>query len=82
MSPEMIMCGVNKKEGVTYDRRKKQGAGVPSDIWSLGCIFYEVLTGKYLFEDSDVVRFMVRVTQANQELFRPEVVQVGVGYIR
>ena len=45
-SPEMLTLALQlKKENDSYDRRKKIGTTRASDIWSLGCLFYEILTG-------------------------------------
>ena len=53
-SPEMLMLTISsKKEGDKYDRRKKVGTTRSSDIWSLGCLLYEILTGDFLFYDND-----------------------------
>jgi len=64
-------------ERETYDRRKHAGAGATSDIWSLGCLFYELLTGEFLFYDSDWVRFFIRVTADSE--FIPEERQRALG---
>ena len=58
--------------GDTYDRRKKSGAGCVSDIWSLGCLFYEILTGDFLFYDPLWPAFFVRVTSPDQPILKDE----------
>ena len=48
-SPEMLIQGQIRKDDDNFDRRKKMGTTRSSDIWSLGCLFYELLTGEFLF---------------------------------
>ncbi len=60
-SPEMLTLSINcKKEGDKYDRRKKVGTSRSSDIWSLGCLFYEILTGDLLFFHKEWVNFYMK----------------------
>lgn len=54
-----------------YDRRRQQGAGAPADAWAAGCLLYELLTGRLLFQDADWIRFFMRVTQPGQARLPP-----------
>ena len=75
-SPEMLSIALNSSAtNPDFDRRRKIGAGPSSDIWSIGCLFYELITGDYLFVDSDWGRFFVRITDKNQPLLREEDIQ-------
>ena len=68
----MLLVGnAAARERHTYDRRRRVGAGAPADIWGLGCLLYELLTGEYLFYDPDWIRFFLRVTQPNEALIDP-----------
>jgi serine/threonine protein kinase len=68
-SPEMLNLTLNsKKDHENFDRRRTYGTSKASDIWSIGCLFYELLTGKFLFYDPDWIRFYSRVTSKDQEL--------------
>jgi serine/threonine protein kinase len=49
-SPEMLMLGTDRRASDSFDRRQGAGAGVPHDMWSLGCALFELLTGQVLFE--------------------------------
>ena len=72
-SPEMLSIAITSTvTNPTFDRRKKIGAGPLSDIWSLGCLFYELVTCEFLFADPNWSRFYMRVTESNQELIFPE----------
>ncbi|EGG14454.1 putative protein kinase [Cavenderia fasciculata] len=72
-SPEMLMIAfASQKTRENFDRRKKVGSNTTSDVWSLGCLFYELLTGDFLFYDDDWVKFFIRVTQPGQELITPD----------
>jgi serine/threonine protein kinase len=54
-SPEMLELAFAKKN-FQGDRRQKVGVDNKSDTWSLGCLFYELLTGQFMFYDQDFMR--------------------------
>ena len=54
MAPEMY-CVDQRRAG--FER-----PGAAADVWSLGCLLYELLTGELLFHDLDNARFFVRLT--------------------
>ncbi len=47
-NPEMLLLTIAvRKEHDKYDRRNKLGNTRLSDIWSLRCLLYELLTGEF-----------------------------------
>jgi serine/threonine protein kinase len=67
-SPELLsMATKMRKDGVGFDRRRSVNSTFATDIWSLGCLFYELMTGQYLFRnvDGNWVDFYYRVTGEN-----------------
>jgi serine/threonine protein kinase len=64
----LTVSSKSKKDSETYDRRKKVGTNRASDIWSLGCLFYELITGDYLFDASQWTVFFLHVTSDKKEL--------------
>jgi len=40
-----------------------KGVGPANDVWALGCLLFELLTGEILQFDTDWARFYTRVTQ-------------------
>ena len=66
-SPEMLKCALADNKGRSdYDRRKNEGAGAASDVWSLGCLLFELVAGHFLFFDPDWISFFMRITQQQE----------------
>jgi len=59
-----------KKENNNFDRRKKVGTTRVSDIWSLGCLLYELLTGEYMFYEQDWTLFYNHITNPSIEIIK------------
>lgn len=60
--PEMLeIANVAKREGNNFDRRRRIGTDKSADMWSLGCLCFEVMTGCYLFGEDDMSTFWARV---------------------
>jgi serine/threonine protein kinase len=68
-SPEMLNLDIaNNDEGAHFDRRRKVGTTRASDIWSMGCLLFELLTNKFLFNDSDWLKFYSRLTNPKLDI--------------
>lgn len=65
----LLITNLQKRSVRNYDRRRMKGVGPPSDVWALGCLLFELLTGEMLHFDLDWARFYTRVTQDNMPLF-------------
>ncbi|KAL1525884.1 hypothetical protein AB1Y20_020712 [Prymnesium parvum] len=63
-SPEMLVVA-NKSHVPAGD---DAGVNSRSDVWSIGCLLFEVLTGEYLFMEKDWTSFYLRVTSTDLPL--------------
>ena len=66
-SPEMLSIVAYSRSGTL---ETPMGTSAPSDIWSLGCLFFELLTGEFLFDepDGDWISFYNKVTNPCEDL--------------
>lgn len=63
-SPEMLKMRTNPAGD--FDRRQtEKGAGFPCDVWSLGCLLFEMITGEVLQFETVFMKFYYRVTGNN-----------------
>lgn len=76
-APEMLLIALNtSKKNPNFDRRRQVGAGSASDVWSVGCLFYELITGEFLFADTDWSHFFNRVTNPKEILLTEDSVKL------
>eukprot|EP00742_Colponemidia_sp_Colp-10_P010763 GILJ01011855.1.p1 GENE.GILJ01011855.1~~GILJ01011855.1.p1 ORF type:complete len:1959 (+),score=372.88 GILJ01011855.1:144-5879(+) len=53
-------------------RRRTHRTGYESDIWAVGCLLFEVLTGDFLFREEIFAKMLHRVTNADAPLLEEE----------
>lgn len=71
--PEMLELDfVSRRDSKAHDRRKRVGTSKAADIWSLGCIFFELLTGRFLFEDYDIASHWACATGKSGDVVNEE----------
>ena len=79
-SPEMVtLTAVNRN--AKFDRRKPVGTTAASDVWSLGILLFELLTGHQLFSDLDWVAFFTRMADSEPVLGTHECSLLHVGHM-
>lgn len=65
VQPPEVLLGASANAGLA------NAVGPPADVWALGCLFYELLTGAKLFEDTiatDWPLFFVTLTNEHAPL--------------
>ncbi len=55
-----------------YNRQCKYNVGSSCDVWSLGCLLYELYVGEFLFYDKDWSVFFEKITSEDYKIFNKE----------
>ena len=62
-SPEMLLLTQHLDAAHhAFDRRRNNVVDGASDVWSVGCLFFELLTNRFLFEAQPSLPIVLRVT--------------------
>ena len=77
-SPEMLKVALRSGDP-GGGKGQGEGVGPETDVWSLGCLLYELAIGDLLFFDPDWIRFFIRLTQPAQPLLPENAVKVRKG---
>lgn len=75
-SPEMLqLMRHNDSHHSTHDRRRLYTSDSGSDVWSCGCLLYELLTNQYLYNDMNELPIYAQVTDINQPILNSNAIQ-------
>lgn len=62
----MTMCGTPNY--ISPEVASRASHGLPADVWSLGCMFYTLLTGRPPFDTDGIKSTLTKVVMANYEM--------------
>lgn len=80
-SPEMLkLLSTNPDALQTGSSRTavELSVGKAGDVWGLGCLLYELLTGEYLLYDEDWLQFFMRATSNTEVIFQFQKFYLGL----
>jgi serine/threonine protein kinase len=64
-APEVLLAArSSSNSGVNGAENSEGSTGEKCDIWSLGCLLFELITGSFLFQSDDWAQFFLTVTGA------------------